>query len=278
LLSDANARLGAARALTTARGRRAAGRFLAEGPQAVREAVQRLDLLVEVFFTAAAELRHAELIAAAQASGVAVDEISAKAAATLSETVTPQGLVAVCRDLLAPSPSVLTESARLVVALVEANDPGNAGTILRTADAAGADAVVFAGAGVDPYNGKCVRASAGSLFHLSVATEPDPLALIAAAHTGGWQVLATTGSAALELDEVNLAGPTLWLFGNEARGLDDAVLAAADTRVRVPIYGRAESLNLAASAAVCLYASARALYPSARPRSGPPEPETVSPA
>jgi RNA methyltransferase, TrmH family len=264
LLSDANTRLGAARALTTARGRRAAGRFLAEGPQAVREAVLRPDLLVEVYFTAAAGSRHAELIAAAQSAGVAVDEISAKAAATLSETVSPQGLVAVCRDLIQPSAGAFTESAGLVVALVEANDPGNAGTILRTADAAGADAVVFAGPGVDPYNGKCVRASAGSLFHLGVATEPDPLALIAAAHAAAWQVLATTGSAELELDEVELARPTLWLFGNEARGLDESVLDAADARVRVPIYGRAESLNLAASAAICLYASARALYPSAR--------------
>jgi TrmH family RNA methyltransferase len=103
-----------------------------------------------------------------------------------------------------------------------------------------------------------VRASAGSLFHLSVAVEPDPLLLVATARAAGLQVLATTGSGRLDLDEVELGPPTLWLFGNEARGLAEPIIATADAQVRVPIYGQAESLNLAATAAICLYASARA--------------------
>jgi RNA methyltransferase, TrmH family len=141
--------------------------------------------------------------------------------------------------------------------LVEPNEPGNLGAILRTADAAGADAVVLDG-GVDPYNGKVVRATAGSLFHLPLVAAPAAELLAARRLTS----LATSGTGRLSLDELadagGLAEPTAWLFGNEARGLPDQLLRLADRTVRVPIYGRAESLNLAAAAAICLYASARA--------------------
>jgi TrmH family RNA methyltransferase len=214
----------------------------------VREALAA-DAVAELFATAEAMQRHPEL-----ASGAA--EISAKDAAALSETVTPQGLVAVCRI---PTPSladILAAQPRLVVALVEPNDPGNVGTIIRTADAAGVDAVVLDG-GVDAYNGKAVRASAGSLFHLPVIDCPTTALLAAAA---GMTTLATTGVGDVDLDQLAdegaLGRPTVWLFGTEAHGLPASVLSAADHAVRVPIYGRAESLNLAAAAAVCLYASA----------------------
>jgi TrmH family RNA methyltransferase len=152
---------------------------------------------------------------------------------------------------------VAASSPRLLVVLVEANDPGNAGAIIRTADAAGADAVVLDG-GVDAYNGKAVRASAGSVFHLPVveASVTDVCAL------PGITTLAATGSGERSIDELaadgTLRAATAWLFGNEAHGLRRRVLDEADQAVRVPIYGRAESLNLAAAAAVCLYASARA--------------------
>jgi TrmH family RNA methyltransferase len=179
-------------------------------------------------------------------------------------TVHPQGLVAVCR-LVPVSPGEALAAGlrrpRLVVVGIEVQDPGNAGTLIRCADAAGADAVVFGGTGVDPYNPKAVRASAGSLFHLPVAVEPDPAAAVAAARAAGLQVLAADGAAALDLDAAESAGllavPTAWLLGNEAHGLDPTVLALADRAVGVPLYGRAESLNLATAAAVCLYASAR---------------------
>jgi TrmH family RNA methyltransferase len=146
---------------------------------------------------------------------------------------------------------------------VDIRDPGNAGTVLRTADAAGAGAVVFAGDAVDPYNGKCVRASAGSLFHVDVVRDRDPAGVVAALRDAGVQVLAATGHGDDDLDDLLDAGaldrPTAWLFGSEAHGLTADLLAAADRRVRVPLYGGAESLNLAAAAAVCLYASARAM-------------------
>jgi TrmH family RNA methyltransferase len=257
VLSDTNARLAAARRLTRRPARRDSGRFLAEGPQAVDAALRTPDAVVEVYATAPALRRHADLVGTAQSAGIPVDEISDKAAAALSETITPQGLVAVCRALDVPLTTVLERRPALVAAVVEAADPGNAGTIIRTADAAGAGAVVLAGDGVDPYNGKAVRASAGSLFHVDLVAGHPPLDLVAAARAAGYQVLAAAGAGAGDVFDADLAGPTMWLFGNEAHGLPADVLAAADRAVRVPVYGRAESLNLAAAAAVCLYASAR---------------------
>ncbi|MDT4996222.1 MAG: methyltransferase, TrmH family [Pseudonocardiales bacterium] len=258
MLSDGNARLAAARRLTTRKGRLAGARFLAEGAPAVSEALRCPDTVVELFATAEALRRHRTLVGTAQSGGIPVGEISAKSAATLSETMSPQGLLAVCRAVDVPLTSVLERRPPLAAALVDAADPGNAGTILRTADAAGAGAVVFAGNSVDPYNGKVVRASAGSLFHVSVVASHPALDLVAAARAAGYAVLATSSSAAVDLDTLELTEPTMWLFGNEAAGLPPAVIRSVDQSVRVPIYGRAESLNLAAAAAVCLYASARA--------------------
>jgi TrmH family RNA methyltransferase len=219
----------------------------------VREALAA-DAVLELFATAEAMSRHPELVDGAS-------EISAKNAAALSETVTPQGLVAVC-SLDQPSlAEIVARSPRLLVVLVEPNDPGNVGTIIRTSDAAGADAVVLDG-GVDAHNGKAVRASAGSLFHLPIVEAAAGDVLV----VPGLTTLATTGTGATDLDALiddgTLAKPCAWLFGSEAHGLPNSVLESADVRVRVPLYGRAESLNLAAAAAVCLYASARAQRPA----------------
>jgi RNA methyltransferase, TrmH family len=209
----------------------------------------------ELFATAEAAARHPELAGSAS-------EISDRDAAALSETVTPQGLVAVCRLDQPGLAELLAGRPRLLAMLVEPNEPGNLGAILRTADAAGADAVLLDG-GVDPYNGKVVRASAGSLFHLPVVAAPAG-ELLDRLQADGTELtsLATTGAGRVELDQLiedgTLVGPTAWLFGNEARGLPEELLRRADHTVRVPIYGRAESLNLAAAAAVCLYSSARA--------------------
>jgi RNA methyltransferase, TrmH family len=254
VLSDGNARLAAARRLTTRSTRHESGRFLAEGPSAVQAALARPGTVVEVFATAAALARNTWLRSAA----VRVDEVSPAAAAALSETVTPQGVVAVCRGVDVPLADVLARAPRLMAALVEPRDPGNVGTILRTADAAGADAVIVCGDAVDVYNGKAVRASAGSLFHVPVVAGID----VADLGGTGLTALATSGQGDTDLDTLvddgSLTTPTLWLFGTEAHGLPDAALKLADRTVRVPIHGRAESLNLAAAAAVCLYASARA--------------------
>ncbi|WP_433238914.1 TrmH family RNA methyltransferase [Streptosporangium sp. CA-135522] len=231
--------------------------FLAEGPQAVREALALDGVVVELFATAEAESRHADIVAAATAAGVPLHRASGEVMAELAQTITPQGLLAVCRFVHVSLDRAVTADARLVAVLAHVRDPGNAGTVLRTADAAGADAVVFTDASVDPYNGKCVRASAGSLFHLPVTTGAPVAQAVQKLKDAGLRVLAADGAGEQTLDDVDLSGPTAWVFGNEAWGLPEEILRLTDEVVRVPIYGRAESLNLATAAAVCLYASAR---------------------
>ncbi|GGK25024.1 RNA methyltransferase [Pilimelia terevasa] len=262
LFTPRTPRVVAAGKLHRRRDRDRSGQFLAEGPQAVREALRRPGTVLELFGTADGLRRHADLAAAAAAAAVPVSPVTDEALAGLAETVRPQGVVAVCARVDAPLADVLAARPALVAVLVDVRDPGNAGTILRTADAAGADAVVFAGAAVDPYNGKCVRASAGSLFHGALARAADPAAAVADLRAAGLVIRAATGRGDTDLHRLGgaLARPTAWVFGSEAHGLPADLLAAADERVRVPLYGAAESLNLAAAAAVCLYASAAARH------------------
>jgi RNA methyltransferase, TrmH family len=242
--------------------------FLAEGPQAVREALGhhtgRGVPIKELFVTIPARSRHAGLVAAVADTGAAVYDVTGDVMAELAQTVTPQGLVAVCPFVDVPLPDLIAAQPRLVAVLANVRDPGNAGTVLRAADAAGAHGVIFADASVDPYNSKCVRSSAGSLFHLAVVVGVPASDAAIALRRAGLVVLAADGGAALGLDELEqhgrLEGPTAWMFGNEAWGLPAGLVAVADDAIRVPIYGQAESLNLAAAAAVCLYASARAQH------------------
>jgi TrmH family RNA methyltransferase len=228
--------------------------FLADGPNAVAGALEAPDRVVEVFATPEATEQYADLAALAP-SWTVVDD---RALASLSDSVTPAGVVAVCRFLDVPLSTVA--SPRLVAICADVRDPGNAGTVIRCADAAGADAVVLAGDAVDLYNPKTVRASVGSVFHLPLVVERDPVAAIEAARAAGLQVLATDGAGEVELafGDRLLARPTAWLFGNEARGLPADLTGRADRVVRIPIHGRAESLNLSTAAALCLYASAEA--------------------
>ena len=165
LLTERSARIVAARKLTRRSGRDDAGFFLAEGRQAVAEALAEPRRVREVFATEAAAAAHSDLLAGTPAP---VRLVTEKAAAGLSETVTPQGLVAVCALRDVPSATLVAAPPRLAVALAELADPGNAGTVLRTADACGAGAVVFGAGSADPFGGKAVRASAGSLFHVDV--------------------------------------------------------------------------------------------------------------
>jgi TrmH family RNA methyltransferase len=266
LSSTRSPRVKAARRLAKRAFRRRDNRFLAEGPQAVREALALDGVLVELFATADAESRHQDLVGRAEKSGVPIARVSAEVMAELAQTVTPQGLLAVCKFVDVPLESALSPALspapRLVTVLAHVRDPGNAGTVLRTADAAGSDSVIFTDASVDPYNGKCVRASAGSLFHLPVVMGPRFDVLIPALKQAGLTVVAADGAGESSLDTAldagMLDGPTAWVFGNEAWGLPEEILTAVDEVVRVPIYGGAESLNLATAAAVCLYTSARA--------------------
>ncbi len=214
--------------------------------------------------TAHAAARHLALVEGAGRAGAAVHVVSGEIMAGLTQTTTPQGILAICGFVDVPLGDVTAAAPRLVAVLAQVRDPGNAGTVLRTADAAGAAAVIFTDASVDPYNGKCVRASAGSLFHLPVVAGTGLARATEALRAAGLRILAADGRGSRSLDEVIAAGelraPTAWLFGNEAWGLPGELLDLADESVAVPIYGRAESLNLATAAAVCLYASARAQH------------------
>ena len=251
-LTERSARVAAARKLTRRAGRDAAGLFLAEGRQAVAEALADPAGVREVFATETAAAAHRDLLAAAP---VPVRLVTERAAASLSETVTPQGLVAVCALRDVPADVLVDAPPSLTVALAELADPGNAGTVLRTADACGAGAVVFGAGSADPYGGKAVRSSAGSLFHVDVVRGAPLPELLPRLQAAGVTVLAADGGGEAALDELGpeLAGPVLWLFGNEARGVPADLAALADARVRIPMRGRAESLNLAAAAAICLY-------------------------
>ncbi|MDG4668750.1 RNA methyltransferase [Mycobacterium sp. 236(2023)] len=233
-------------------GRRRAARFLAEGPNLVEAALRR-GLVFEVFATEAAAQKFAALLEGAQ-----VDLVTEKAANALSDTVTPVGLVAVCSLPEITLDDVLADRPELLAVPVGISEPGNAGTLIRLADAMGADAVVLAGDSVDPYNGKCLRASAGSIFSIPVVSHHDGAEAVAKIRDAGLQVLATTLDGSVSLDDATLSPPTAWLFGPEAHGLPAAVADLATAAVHIPMRGNAESLNVASAAAICLYQSASA--------------------
>lgn len=251
-LAASNARVKDACKLSRRSARAERRLFLADGPKAVGGALAA-GVVREVFATPAAAEAHGDLLA-----GAPVTLVDPRAMRGLSDSVSPAGVVALC-DFL-PDAAPWATAASLVVVCADVRDPGNAGTVIRTADAAAADAVVLAGSSVDPYNPKTVRASVGSLFQLPVSTAPAPLDALRAAQAAGFTVLAADGAGEVSLFDADplLAGAKIaWLFGNEAWGLPAELAAAADHRIRIPILGRAESLNLATAAAVCLYATAR---------------------
>lgn len=251
--------------------RRKTGRFLVEGENAVSAALDAGVVLHDVFHTESAASRYGTLLARADASGGRVAPVTDRAIRGLSDTVTPPGIVAVAEVLDAALADVLAATPRLLAVPVEIGEPGNAGTLVRVTDAMGGDGVVFAGDTVDPHNGKVVRASAGSLFHVPIVRERDPLAAVHALRDAGVQVLATTVDGDVDLDEADelLARPTAWLFGSEAHGLAAEVAREADHAVTIPIRGRAESLNLATAASICLYQSARVQARTMPPRRPP---------
>lgn len=231
------------------------GLFLAEGPQAVREAVV-IGRVQDLFITQEAFDRYDDIVSAANSAGVDPVICSEKVISQFSSTVNPQGMTAVVESWTDELADVITKDTKLAVAMTAVRDPGNAGSVIRVADAAGATGVVFSKDSVDLFNPKVVRATVGSLFHLPVATGYELSEIIAQAKACGLQVLAADGTGVNLYQDVELSKPTLWVFGNEAWGIPSEVLDQVDQVVAIPIYGQAESLNLATASAVCLYASA----------------------
>ena len=252
--------------------------FLAEGPQSASEAIRahlgmlnlsveaakfwpELNTVSEVYLTSRLASTHPELaeLVTQLDSNVFVAETSDEVLQAMSDAVVHQNIIAVVK---LPSTDLSPlQDASLVAGMIRIQDPGNAGTIIRAADAAGADYAIATTQTVDIYNPKTVRSTAGSLFHLPVYTSVD-LTEFTATYKG--QVLAADGYGEVVLEQADTAllrRPTTWLFGNEARGLSDEELAFATARVAVPLYGLAESLNVATAATICLYASAMTQRP-----------------
>ena len=244
--------------LTKKDARSSTGLFLLEGPQGLKEALVRPKLIVELFATEDAIERNPELFERAEAARIEVQLVSEPVLKALTDTTTPQGVVAVCEQLHSDLSDIIAAKPRLVALLANIRDPGNAGTVLRAADAAGADAVIFSSNSVDVYNPKVVRSTTGSIFHVPFAIGVPIEDAIEALKTAGLQVFAANGGG-IEIPSLGddvLAKPTVWVFGNEAWGFEQSTLDQVDQEVAVPIYGAAESLNLATAASICLYVSA----------------------
>lgn len=255
--------------------------------EAARTADDAPGRLRELYATDEAAVRHVSILKAAAAAGVRARIVTADVLAVMTGdggALTPQGLLAVCDLVDVALDQVLARRPRMVAVLSQVRDPGNAGTVIRAADAAGADAVVLTDASVDVHNPKAVRSTAGSLFHLPVVTAVTLADVISGLRDAGLAVLAADGGGEVDLDDAAdaaedgegpLAGPVAWVFGNEAWGLPEADRALADAVVRVPVHGRAESLNLATAATVCLYATARAQRRPRRRVQGEESPDRV---
>jgi TrmH family RNA methyltransferase len=235
------------------------GLFLAEGPQACREAAVA-GKVKELFLTQEAFDRYVDIVEVVANSGAAITVCTGAVIEQFSSTVTPQGMTAVASMWEQNPAEIFKPGTKLAVALTAVRDPGNAGSVIRVADAAGADGVIMSNDSVDLFNPKVVRASVGSIFHLPIAVGQELSETIASARAAGMQVLAADAGGVSLYDEVELAKPTLWIFGNEAWGIPQDVLDQVDHVVSIPIYGQAESLNLATASAVCLYASAHAQH------------------
>jgi TrmH family RNA methyltransferase len=257
IISPHNPAVRAARRLARPSSRaRAGGRFLLEGPEGIRAALDAGHRPASLLATERAAARHAGLLHQARQGGAQVSLVAEQVLAAAAATTTPQGLVAVMPSVLRPLED-LPPAPRLVCVLAEVRDPGNAGTVLRAADAFGADAVVTTRGSVDPESPKAVRAAAGSLFHLPVVAGVPWPELAAALRGRGLRLVGADPHAPATLDQAPLGDPVALVLGNEAHGLPAEVAADLDLAVRVPLAGRAESLNLAAAAAVLLYEATR---------------------
>jgi TrmH family RNA methyltransferase len=238
--------------------------FLLEGARGIRAALDAGVRLETLLATPDAAARHGVLVDEAARSGARVLTVGERALAGIAETVTPQGLVAIAGSVVRRL-DAFPDAPTLVCVLDQVRDPGNAGTVLRTADAVGADAVATTAGSTHLEHPKAVRAAAGSLFHLPVFSGVPWPELRDACRARGLLLVGADPHATTDSDDAPLDRPCALVLGNEAHGLSGEVLADLDVTVRVPVTGRAESLNLAAAAAILLYTTASRQAASRRP-------------
>ena len=257
VLTAKSGRIRRARGLASRNSRREQGRFLIEGSKPLEQALSLTGCVEDVFLTKQMAAQHQSLVAKVEQAGGYCHLVDEAAVAAMAGAQSPQGIISICRLIDVPLEEAFAQPGTVVIC-ANVRDPGNAGTIIRVADASGAAAVVLAGTSVDLYNDKTLRATVGSVFSLPIVNGSDVEAAIAAARKSGRVVIAADGEGETRLYSEQardlLAGPVAWLFGNEAWGLPAQIQELADHRVAIPIVGAAESLNLATAAAVCLYA------------------------
>jgi len=247
------------RALTERDTRDAEGRIVVEGVRMIEEALAAgvpVDLLL--YDPAAARGRRAEaVIGRAREQGVKLVAAAPHVIAACSQVETPQGMVAVVDRPRAPLAGVLAAADLCLVVADRIQDPGNLGTIIRVADAAGATGVVTTPGTVDPYNPKALRATMGSLFHLPVVTA-EAAEMLAACTTRGVRILVADQAGTTDYGDADYRAPLAIVLGNEGDGPDPVWRSAAVATVRIPLYGRAESLNVGVAAGLLLYEVRRA--------------------
>ena len=238
------------------------GLFLLEGPQGLKELEKSPRLIEEVFVTSSAWERYREILAGLSDLGVAIEEVTDEVMSKISDTRTPQGVVAVVHHLDIELDKLLSTKPVLLALIDQGRDPGNLGSIIRAADAAGADAVILSPDSVDVYNPKVVRSTAGSILNVPIVVAQDLVEAISKIKASGIQVFSSSSSGqdVTEVSVAEMAKPTAWVFGNEAHGVTDEVAKKADKTMSLPIYGAAESLNLGIAASICLYLTAVAQH------------------
>lgn len=231
------------------------GLFLAEGLRTVEEAV-RYGAVQSIFYTAIEDDRTRAVLEEAAAKQIKLVCVSDKVLKKIADTETPQGIIAVCERRSKRLDDFLA-SGKMLLVLDRVTDPGNIGTMLRTADAAGVGGLLLLQGCADIYAPKTVRASMGSLFHLPVLSGLSEELLVQAARKAGYELLVTCLDGAENLYKADLQGRLAFVMGNEANGVSDALLAAADKRVFIPMQGRAESLNVAMAAGIVMFEALR---------------------
>jgi TrmH family RNA methyltransferase len=228
------------------------GAFVVEGPTLVADA---LDAGVELECLFVAPGATAPVVDRAAGAGVEVFELAPGVLERVATTVTPQPVLAIARTLDVDLGELA--GAALILVCVDVRDPGNLGTVLRSAEASGVGGIICCEGSVDVYNPKCVRASAGSLFHTRVVARGEPVKVLGT--LGGWglQRLGTRATGGSPYYRVDLTVPTALVLGNEAHGLSPSLENTLDGWVSVPMQGRADSLNVGMAAAVLCFEAAR---------------------
>lgn len=255
ITSTGNPRVVEARKLDQRKHRQQQGRFLVEGLQLIHMALDAGLRPLEVFFCRAlfAGPEAPALMERFHAIGAALQPVSVNVMQALSDRDTPQGLVAAFALYNTPLDALTLAGSELVVVLDRLQDPGNLGTLLRTADAAGAAAVIVVTPAADPFDPRTVRASMGSLFNLPVVVADDAPGLCAWLRGRGLRLIGADARRGVEWARRDWRGGAALLLGNEARGLSDDLAAGVAEWVSLPIVGRADSLNVAVAGGVLMY-------------------------